>query len=99
MPRWPRVSRARMRSRAPSRRRATGEIPARRRTLPDMRKPGLASALAALALVAAAPGALAQEAFPGKPIHIIVPFTAGSATDIVARVLGERLAPALGQPV
>jgi tripartite-type tricarboxylate transporter receptor subunit TctC len=51
------------------------------------------------ALGMAAAAAQAQEAFPGKPIHIIVPFTAGSATDIVARVLGERLSPAFGQPV
>lgn len=49
--------------------------------------------------MAAAAAAHAQEAFPGKPIRIIVPFTAGSATDIVARVLGERLSPAFGQPV
>ncbi|MGZ5650613.1 MAG: Bug family tripartite tricarboxylate transporter substrate binding protein [Usitatibacter sp.] len=47
----------------------------------------------------AAAAAQAQEPFPGKPIHIIVPFTAGSATDIVARVLAERLSPVFGQPV
>jgi tripartite-type tricarboxylate transporter receptor subunit TctC len=51
------------------------------------------------ALGMAAAAAQAQEAFPGKPIHIIVPFTAGSATDIIARVLGERLSAAFGQPV
>ena len=55
------------------------------------------AALAGLALGAST--AWAEEAYPSKPIRIIVPFTAGSATDIVARVLGERLAPALGQPV
>lgn len=49
----------------------------------------------------AAAVALAQEpaAYPSKPIHIIVPFTAGSATDILARVVGERLTAAWGQPV
>jgi len=56
----------------------------------------LAVAAGALAIAAAAQ---AQDAFPGKPIRIIVPFTAGSATDIMARVLGERLSPAFGQPV
>jgi tripartite-type tricarboxylate transporter receptor subunit TctC len=37
--------------------------------------------------------------YPSGPVKIIVPFTAGSATDIMARVAGERLAPALGQAV
>jgi tripartite-type tricarboxylate transporter receptor subunit TctC len=53
--------------------------------------------IAACALGMAA-AAYAQE-FPGKPIHLIVPFTAGSATDIIARVLGERLSADFGQPV
>jgi tripartite-type tricarboxylate transporter receptor subunit TctC len=54
---------------------------------------------AAAALFAAS--ALAQDAatYPNKPIRIIVPFTAGSATDILARTFGERLSSAWGQPV
>src|SRR3954466_6512454 len=40
----------------------------------------------------------AQDAYPSKAIHIIVPFTAGSATDVVARLVGERLNTAWGQP-
>ena len=54
---------------------------------------------AAAALVAAS--AFAQDAatYPNKPIRIIVPFTAGSATDILARTFGERLSSAWGQPV
>ncbi len=42
--------------------------------------------------------ALAQ-AYPSKPIKIVVPFTAGSATDIMARVVGEKLSASWGQPV
>ena len=42
--------------------------------------------------------ALAQ-AFPSKPIKIIVPFAAGSATDLVARGLGARLQEILKQPI
>jgi tripartite-type tricarboxylate transporter receptor subunit TctC len=64
-----------------------------------MKKMLLRTFTAALALVAAS--AFAQDAatYPNKPIRIIVPFTAGSATDILARTFGERLSSAWGQPV
>jgi tripartite-type tricarboxylate transporter receptor subunit TctC len=51
----------------------------------------------ALALAPAAP-ALAQD-YPTKPIVLIVPFPAGGATDILARILAEGMRPALGQQV
>lgn len=41
----------------------------------------------------------AQDKFPAKPIHIIVPSSAGSTLDLIARQLGERLAQELGQPI
>jgi tripartite-type tricarboxylate transporter receptor subunit TctC len=41
----------------------------------------------------------AQAAFPEKPIRFVVAFAAGSSTDIVARLIGEQVAAALGQPV
>ncbi len=44
-------------------------------------------------------GTAHAQGYPSGPIKIIVPFTAGSATDILARTVGERLSPALGQPV
>jgi tripartite-type tricarboxylate transporter receptor subunit TctC len=53
--------------------------------------------LAALPLLAAAP-AVAQE-WPSAPLRGIVPFAAGSATDSVARLYGERMRESLGQPV
>ena len=37
--------------------------------------------------------------WPSRPVHLIVPFPAGSSPDLVARILTEKLAPALGQPV
>jgi tripartite-type tricarboxylate transporter receptor subunit TctC len=37
--------------------------------------------------------------WPARPVHMIVPFPAGSSPDLIARLLTERLAPALGQPV
>jgi tripartite-type tricarboxylate transporter receptor subunit TctC len=43
--------------------------------------------------------ARAQPAWPSKPIRFIVPFSAGSATDILARTVGEKLQPLLGQPI
>ncbi len=51
----------------------------------------------AVALVCAS-GAAAQN-WPSRAIHMIVPFPAGSSPDLIARVLSEKLAPALGQPV
>ena len=42
--------------------------------------------------------ALAQS-FPSKPIRIIVPFPAGGTTDIVARILAQRMSETMGQPV
>jgi tripartite-type tricarboxylate transporter receptor subunit TctC len=56
------------------------------------------AALVASAVVFAG-AARAQDAYPSRPIHVIVPFTAGSATDIVARLIGEKLNAAWGQPV
>ncbi|MGH8695307.1 MAG: tripartite tricarboxylate transporter substrate binding protein [Burkholderiales bacterium] len=57
------------------------------------------AAAAAAALGSAAPAALAQASYPGKPIRMIVPFTPGSATDVMGRLVGERLTAAWGQPV
>ncbi|BBL23197.1 MULTISPECIES: Bug family tripartite tricarboxylate transporter substrate binding protein [Comamonas] len=55
--------------------------------------------LAAAATLAVAGGAAAQGAFPSKPINIIVPFSAGGTTDILARIVGQYLGEELGQPV
>jgi len=52
-----------------------------------------AFAATALAQIASAQG------FPNKPIRMIVPFTPGSATDVMGRTVGDRLAANLGQPV
>ena len=49
-----------------------------------------------MATVAATRGAWAQQ-WPAKPIRVIVPFSAGSTSDVLARVLADAVAPALGQ--
>jgi tripartite-type tricarboxylate transporter receptor subunit TctC len=43
--------------------------------------------------------AASAQQFPSKPIRIVVPFGAGSATDLISRVLGNSVSAAIGQPV
>jgi tripartite-type tricarboxylate transporter receptor subunit TctC len=59
----------------------------------------LARALFAAAAVTAAPFALAQGAYPNKPVKIVVAFTAGGPTDVVARLIAQKLSDKWGQPV
>jgi tripartite-type tricarboxylate transporter receptor subunit TctC len=40
----------------------------------------------------------AQTSWPDKPVHVVVPLTAGSATDVMARLVAQHLADQLGQP-
>ena len=44
-------------------------------------------------------GASAQEAWPGRPVRLIVPFAPGGPSDIVARLFSPRMSATLGQPV
>ncbi len=61
---------------------------------------GRRNLLAALGLSLAAGPLLAQQtAYPTKPIRIVVPFTPGGSTDILARTIGQKLTEAWGQPV
>jgi tripartite-type tricarboxylate transporter receptor subunit TctC len=55
--------------------------------------------LTVLAATLIAGGAIAQSAWPTKPIRMVVPFTAGSVTDIVGRTIAESMGKSLGQPV
>jgi len=52
-----------------------------------------------LLLLVLSGSAAAQTAWPSKPIRIIVPFSAGSGTDIVARTIAEQLSTQLGQSI
>ena len=55
----------------------------------------------ALALLGASPAAAqdtSKQDYPNKPVRIVVGFAAGSVSDLVARVLAQKLGAALGQP-
>ena len=39
------------------------------------------------------------QAYPSRPIHLVVPFPAGGPTDVIARAIGQKLSDAVGQPV
>jgi len=57
----------------------------------------LRSFMAAVSLLLGLAGASAED-WPQRPVRLIVPYAAGGGTDIVARVVGDRLGQALGQP-
>ena len=62
-----------------------------------MRKQFIAGMCAVLAAAAALP--LHAQTYPSKPVRFILPFPPGGPTDILGRIIGQKLAPQLGQPV
>ena len=53
--------------------------------------------VALAALIALAGSALAAEPYPDRPVTLIVPYAAGGSSDVLARLIGERLSKSLGQ--
>lgn len=62
-------------------------------------KQGIAYACAGLVALAASAGAGAAENWPVKPIRMVIPFSAGGNTDVVARLIAPHIEKAVGQPV
>jgi hypothetical protein len=54
---------------------------------------------AAVLAVATVPGRAIAEVYPSKPVTIVVPFSPGGATDVVARTIADKLTQRLGKPV
>ena len=54
--------------------------------------------MAGLLVALAGPGA-AQQDYPGKPIRFITPYAPGGATDVIARIVGQKLTESWGKPV
>ncbi|MBI3372997.1 MAG: tripartite tricarboxylate transporter substrate binding protein [Betaproteobacteria bacterium] len=52
-----------------------------------------------LALLLGGAGLAQAQGYPGKPIHIVVPFAPGGAVDVLARTIGQRLSEQVGQAV
>ena len=55
--------------------------------------------LVAIACMAASAPVLSQNSYPTKPIRLVVPFVPGGSTDLIARIMGQKLDEALGQQV
>jgi tripartite-type tricarboxylate transporter receptor subunit TctC len=59
----------------------------------------ICAAIAATALVGLGQGTNAQQPYPTRPITVVVPFTAGGPTDVLARILGQHMSQTLGQQI
>src|SRR3954449_5731785 len=57
------------------------------------------AALLGFALLAAAAAPVVAQNYPSKPIRILIAQAPGSATDVISRIVGNKLSEALGQPV
>lgn len=66
---------------------------------PKRRRIAIAAAVAVMSAPFMGASPVLAQAFPAKPLRIVVPYAAGGSTDAIARVIAERMAADLGQPV
>jgi tripartite-type tricarboxylate transporter receptor subunit TctC len=93
---------ARLRGRHPASRRTNpGRGPRARRTEESIVVTLVPCRIAAfiVAVIVAAASAAASAQYPSRPIRLIVPFPAGSGTDVIARILAQPVSQSLGQPI
>ena len=60
---------------------------------------GFARAIGAVAILLAGAGSAHAQAWPNKPIRMVVPYTPGGYTDLMARLVSEKMSTALGQTI
>jgi tripartite-type tricarboxylate transporter receptor subunit TctC len=65
----------------------------------DPKRTGLRTLVAAALTLAVATPAAAEDAFPARPVTLVVPIAAGGGLDAVARLTGRRFSAALGRPI
>ncbi|MDX3929337.1 MAG: tripartite tricarboxylate transporter substrate binding protein [Shinella sp.] len=63
------------------------------------RRAALALGLSCMSALAIAPGAAFAQQFPDRPVTLVVPFSAGGSTDVVARIVAQKMSEDLGQQV
>ena len=71
----------------------------RHRALSSRRRVALRIAVAFAACAAAAGSTAYAQSYPRSPIHLIVPYTPGGATDLIGRQLGAEMTKRLGQTI
>ena len=71
----------------------------RRYALINLTRRDALRALVAAALASSASLAVAQPAYPNRPIRLVVPYPPGALTDVLARTIAERMSAGLGQPI
>src|SRR6187431_709185 len=59
----------------------------------------LFGAIAAFSILLASGGHLLAQGWPNRPIRMVVPYTPGGYTDLMARLVGQKISEALGQPI